>query len=101
MKKKVVLLVLILLILAGGAAFYFFSQPSKENLTDAEKKEALSELLGREVNLENETPQGNTKFEGKTISFSYSVSIHISNYVFLKEIRSQLITEFLKNVKYF
>lgn len=73
MLKKVVLgLVLITLIAGAGVGFYIFIRPKETKLTQLQKEEALTKLLGRKVNFqEKEVPQGNDVFQGKYVTFEY------------------------------
>lgn len=71
MKKKIAVLVFIMIILSLGTGFYVFSQPSSKALSDEVKEDALEKLLGRDVKFSDDTPQGNSIYDGKTISFSY------------------------------
>lgn len=71
MKKRILLIVLTLIILSGAVVFYILSLPPKDKLTEEFKKKALTDLLGRQVNLTDDTPKGDTEFDGKYISFKY------------------------------
>jgi hypothetical protein len=69
--KKILIACLLVLIIVGGVGFYIFSQPSGNNLSDEFKKDALTKLLGRQVKLTDDTPQGDVEFDGEYISFRY------------------------------
>ena len=81
MKKKLIsFLVIGVLLLIAGILFYVYSQPSNKIMSDEEKQEKVTQLLGRKANLTNETPQGDTDFNGKYITFKYPARALEYNY---------------------
>lgn len=71
MKKLLLLLVLVLLLSVLGISFYILSQPPKEKLSEEFKEKAITELLGRKAQLEDNALQGETSYDGKYIKFDY------------------------------
>jgi hypothetical protein len=67
--KKFIVLAIFVLILAGLFAYY--SVPRQEQLSQAQKEQKLTDLLGRKVDLSDKKPQADKKFEGKFVSFMY------------------------------
>lgn len=56
----------------GFVAFYLLSLPPKEKLSKEFKERAVTKLLGRKAQLEEENvSQGSLTFDGKYISFDY------------------------------
>jgi len=72
-------LFLIILILFGAGAFIYFSRPAGSNLTDNEKTQALTKLLGRKVNLTDDK-RSDATYEDKLLSFKYPGNAVIYEY---------------------
>lgn len=81
MIKKVLIVLLVLLIVAGVIAFYIFSQPPDQQLSEQFKQDAATKILGRKAQLtEENVPVGNTKYEGKYLTFEYPAKALVYEY---------------------
>jgi hypothetical protein len=73
MKKTIAIISFVLLILIlAGIGFYILSLPPKEALSKDFKQQAITKLLGRKAQLDAvPVKEGNTRYNGKYISFEY------------------------------
>lgn len=99
MKKWISFAVLALIILAGVLAFYILSQPPKDKLSEEFKKAALSKLLGRSVNLTDDTPKGLALYDGSKILFSYPAKAVPYDYQKVKSEKSGDLDSFSFDIK--
>ena len=77
MKKFVFIILILIIILAGFSVFVVLNRSTKP-LSEAEKQQALTKLLGRKINLtEKVAPQGDTQYKGPYTSFTYPASAKI------------------------
>lgn len=73
--KKIVLIVLFLIIVLAGFSVFMVLNRSTKPLSEAEKQQALTKILGRKINLtEKVAPQGELQYKGKYVSFVYPAS---------------------------
>lgn len=80
MKKALLFIFVVLLIALSIAAYFILNSPGKA-LTDTQKTQALTNILGRKPNLTDSSPKGNSTFNGKFASFSYPASAVIYKYI--------------------
>lgn len=80
LKKPLILLFFLGFIIAGIAAFFMLNS-KPDSLTDAQKEEAIGNILGRKPNLNPDIKTGDAIFEGKLIIFSYPARAKIYEYV--------------------
>lgn len=99
MKKKILFGVLVVLVVLGGALFYIYSQPSGKKMSDEEKKQALENLLGRDVKLTDDTPKGSSSYNGRYISFSYPAKAVIYTYTGAQAKSEQTLESFSFDIK--
>lgn len=71
MKTKLILVMIFLVIPILGVGFYFLSQPPKEKLSNEFKEKAITQLLGRKAQLDDDSPTGEIEYKGKSITFKY------------------------------
>ncbi len=76
--KKIVVFIFILLSLL--LTIFFIFNPSQKKLSDLEKEEALTKILGRKPNLSDNEPQGEVEYKGKFVSFKYPAKAKIYTY---------------------
>lgn len=77
MKKRYIFL--ILLIIALIVTFIYYSRPAGAPLTESQKQQALTRLLGRKVNLSNDK-KADATYDDKLLSFNYPGSAVIYEY---------------------
>lgn len=76
--KKVVLIVLFLIIAIAVFSVFMVLNRSVKPLSEAERQQALTKILGRKINLtEKSAPQGELQYKGKYMSFVYPSSAEI------------------------
>lgn len=69
--RKIVIFIIILLLTLATVLLYIFLNYSPKELTSEEKEEAIAKILGRKPNLTDNSPKGDTIYNGKYITFSY------------------------------
>lgn len=79
MKILAIFLMLIAFIAGGFVALELFNSKPDE-LTQAEKEKAYTQILGRKANLNPKRVTGSTSYDGKLASFSYPAMAKIYDY---------------------
>src|SRR5690242_12112836 len=80
MKKLLAFILITLLIIFIIVAYNYLNSPVK-SLTDKQKTQALTNILGRKPNLTDATAKGNKTYNGKFASFLYPASSVIYKYI--------------------
>lgn len=76
--KRIVLIVLLLIIALFVLSVFMILNRSTKPLSEAQKQQALTKILGRKINLtEKAAPQGDLGYKGTYISFVYPASAKI------------------------
>lgn len=79
--KKIVIAVLVIIVLVSIISVYIFLNRASKIMSQAEKEAAIAKILGRKPNLTDDTPKGDTTYQGKYISFMYPARAKIYTYV--------------------
>jgi hypothetical protein len=77
--RVILIFLLIVAVIAGLVAFLILNHSSK-SLNEAEKEAALTNILGRQPILNDNTPVGNKQYNGKYASFIYPAKAVIYTY---------------------
>lgn len=78
--KKVLIIVVILGIIIAVIAAFFILNSTPDELSEAEKEEAVAQILGRKPNLNPDIKTGNVEFVGEKLTFSYPARAEIYDY---------------------
>lgn len=69
MKKIGIFLIIATVVVS--VSIYLMLLPEAHPMTDSEKQQAVSKILGRQANLTDKKPEGNTEYKDDYLSFSY------------------------------